>query len=277
MGAPAVKFERKDIGSANVQFPSGANMPDPMDVGVDPYAPTKRTQGIKIRGFQAWPQKPGPFPAVIILHERWGLTHHFQELAFRLAAHGYVALAVDQYSRTGSSVTSDAEHGDQLMAKVNLSLLMKDLAAAAEYLNYQDYVKKHRIAALGFDMGASFALNFAASRRQLRGCIAFYGKVPIDALGSLRCPVQYHHAEHDDRVSLQEVEALAGKLTAQKVQCEVHTYPGTRHGFFNKSHLDTYDAVAAEEAWIRTLAFLDEYILADHAGVRPLPDSQRTF
>ena len=277
MSAPAVKFERKDIGSANVQFPSGTGMPDPMDIGVDPYAPTKRTQGIKIKGFQAWPQKSGPFPAVIILHERWGLTQHFQELAFRLAAHGYVALAVDQYSRTGSVVTSDASHGDQLMAQVSLSLLMKDLGAAAEYLNYQDYVKKHRIAALGFDMGASFALNFAASRRQLRGCVAFYGKVPLDALGSLRCPVLYHQAEHDDRVSLQEVEALASKLIAQKVQCEVHTYPGTQHGFFNNSHPDIYDAVAAEEAWIRTLAFLDEYILADHAGVRPLPDSQRTF
>jgi carboxymethylenebutenolidase len=126
-------------------------------------------------------------------------------------------------------------------------------------------------------MGASFALNFAASRRQLRGCIAFYGKVPLEALGSLRCPVLYHQAGHDDTVSSQEVEALASKLIAQKVQCEVHTYPDTQHGFFNSARPDVYDAGAAQEAWIRTLAFLDEYILADHAGVRPLPDSQRKF
>ena len=277
MNASAVKFERKDIGSANVQFPSGTGMPDPMDVGVDPYAPTKRTLGIKIKGFQAWPQKPGPFPAVIILHERWGLTQHFQEMAFRLAGHGYVALAVDQYSRTGGGVTSDAAHGDQLMAKVNLPLMMQDLSAATEYLNYQDYVKKNRIAVLGFDMGASYALNFAASRRQLRACIAFYGNVPLDALATLRCPVLYHQADHDDLVSSREVEALSEKLLAQHVQCEVQKYPGTKHGFFNRSRPEVYQTEAAEEAWQRSLTFLEQYILADHAGVRPLPDSQRTF
>ena len=277
MTASTVKFERKDIGSAAVQFPTGSAMPDPLDVAVDPYAPTKRTQGMKVRGFQAWPQKGGPFPAVIILHERWGLTQHFQEMTFRLAEHGYVALVVNQYSRTGGGVASEAAHADQLMAKVNLPSLMQDLTAAIEYLNYQDYVKKNRIAVLGFDMGATYALNFAASRRQLRGCIAFYGKVPLDALATLRCPVLYHQAEHDDIVSAREVEALCQKLLAQNVKCEVHKYPGTKHGFFNISRPEDYQAQAAEEAWQRTLTFLDEYILADHAGVRPLPDSQRTF
>jgi carboxymethylenebutenolidase len=277
MHAPAAKFGRQDIGSANVQFLSGIGMPDPLDVAVDPYAPTKRTQGIRIKGFQAWPQKGGPFPAVIILHERWGLTQHYQHLAFRLAEHGYVALAVDQYSRTGSVVTSDAAHAAQLMAKVTVPSLMQDLMAAAEYLNYQDYIKKHRIAVIGFDMGGSFALNFAACRRQLRACIAFYGKVPLDALGSLHCPVLFHQAEHDDVVSAQEVDALSEKLAAQHVACDIQKYPGTQHGFFNSSRPDVYQAEAADQAWLKSLAFLDDYILADHAGVRPLPDSQKTF
>ena len=277
MRTPATKFQRQDIGSANVQFLSGTSMPDTVDVAVDPYAPTKRAQGIRIKGFQAWPQKRGPFPAVIILHERWGLTQHYQHLAFRLAEHGYVALAVDQYSRTGSLVTSDAAHAAQLMAKVTIPSLMQDLMAAAEYLNYQEYIIKHRIAVLGFDMGASFALNFAASRRQLRACIAFYGKVPLGALGSLRCPVLFHQAEHDDEVSSQEVTALSEKLAAQHVTCDVQQYPGTQHGFFNSSRPDVYQAEAADQAWMKSLAFLDQYILADHAGVRPLPDSQKTF
>src|SRR2546422_207884 len=138
MPASTVKFERKDIGSAAVQFPTGSAMPDPLDVAVDPYAPTKRTQALKVTGFQAWPKKGAPFPAVIILHERWGLTQHFQEMAFRVAEHGYVALVVNQYSRTGSGVASQAAHADQLMAKVNIPLLMQDLTAATEYLNYQD-------------------------------------------------------------------------------------------------------------------------------------------
>jgi carboxymethylenebutenolidase len=144
-------------------------------------------------------------------------------------------------------------------------------------LNYQEYVKKHRVAVLGFDMGASFALNFAAARRQLRGCIAFYGRVPLDSLGTLRCPVLYHQADQDDLIPSQEVEALSQKLAAQNVSCEVHTYPRTKHGFFNSSRPEVYQAEAAEAAWATSLSFLDRYILADHAGVRPLPDSQRTF
>jgi len=277
MQAPAPKFERQDIGSSKVQFASGTGMPDPLDVAVDPYAPTKRAQGIKIRAFQAWPQKPDSFPAVIILHERGGLTQHFQEMTYRLAQHGYVALAVDQYSRTGGGVTADATHAGQLMAKVNVSHLMQDLAAAVEYLNFQDYVKKHRIAVLGFDVGGTHALNFAGARRQLRACIAFYGNVPLQALTTLRCPVLYHQAEQDDLVNPQEVGTLIQKLLAQNVVCDVQRYPGTKHGFFNNTRPEVYNAEAAAEAWARTVNFLDQYIMAEHAGVRPLPDSQRKF
>jgi carboxymethylenebutenolidase len=274
--APSPKFERKDLGSTNVQFPS-SGMPDPLDVAVDPYAPTKKALGVKIRGFQAWPQKPGPFPAVILLHERWGLTQHFQQMTYQFAQHGFVALAVDQYSRTGGIVTADAAHASQVMGKVNPSQLMQDLNAAVEYLNFQEYVKKHRIAVVGFDMGATHALRFGGVRRQLRGCVAFYGNVPLDSLGSLRCPVLYHAAEQDEFVSLQEVDELCDRLAAQKVVCELHRHPGTKHGFFNNTRPDAYNADAAEEAWAQTLTFLDQYILAEHAGVRPLPDSERKF
>jgi carboxymethylenebutenolidase len=271
------KFERRDLGSSNVQFPSGTGMPDWMDVAVDPYAPTKKAVGVKIKAFQAWPQKSGSFPAVIILHERWGLTQHFQEMTYRLAQYGYVALAVDQFSRIGSVVTADNSHAGQLMAKLSVPLLMQDLTAAVEYLNYQDYVKKHRIAVIGFDMGGTHALSFAAARRQLRACVAFYGKVPAEPLTALRCPVLFHQAEEDDIVSVQEVTTLTEKLTAQKVFCEAHKYSGTTHGFFNNSRPEVYNAEATAESWNRTLGFLDQFILAEHAGVRPLPDSQRKF
>src|SRR5207247_10339799 len=107
MNAPAPKYDRKEIGSATVRIPSGTGMPDPLDVAVDPYAPTKVAKQVFIKGFQAWPQKGGPYPAVLILHEWWGLNSHFQQLAFRVAQHGYVALAVDHYSRIGRPVTGD--------------------------------------------------------------------------------------------------------------------------------------------------------------------------
>jgi len=274
MAPPQPKYDRKDIGSSAVRIPA-AGMPDILDVATDPYAPTKTAKQVFIRGFQAWPQKGGPFPAVILLHEWWGLNSHFQDLAFRLAQHGYVALVIDQYSRFGGAVTSDVDAAAQLMGKVKISELMQDIGAACEYLNYQEYVKKNRFAALGFCMGGSHALSCACARRQLRAAVAFYGKVPLASLSTLHCPVLYHQAEHDDWITQEEVDALGKALTTRNVPCEVHKYPGTSHAFFNDTRPDVYNADAAAEAWARTLAFLDKYILADHLGVRPLPDSQR--
>ncbi|TLY40338.1 MAG: dienelactone hydrolase family protein [Nitrospirae bacterium] len=275
MNAPAPTYDRKEIGSATVRIPSGTGMPDPMDVAIDPYAPTKVAKHVFIKGFQAWPQKGGPYPAVLILHEWWGLNSHFQDLAYRVAQYGYVALAVDQYSRIGGPVTGDPELAAQLMGKVKTADLLHDLNDAAEYLNFQDYVKKNRIAVLGFSMGGSHGLSFACARRQLRAAVIFYGHVPTEKLSTLRCPVLYHQAENDDSVTEQEVHHMVSALTANKVMCEVHKYPGTAHSFFNDTRPDVYKEEAAAEAWARTLAFLDKYILADHPGVRPLPDSQR--
>jgi carboxymethylenebutenolidase len=275
MDAPAPKYDRKEIGAAAVRIPSGTGMPDPLDVAIDPYAPTKVAKKVFIKGFHAWPQKGGPYPAVLILHEWWGLNSHFQEVAYRVAQHGYVALAVDQYSRIGGLVTGDPELAAQLMGKVKTTDLMQDMNDAAEYLNFQDYVKKNRIAVLGFSMGGSNGLSFACARRQLRAAVIFYGNVPIDKLSTLRCPVLYHQAEKDGAVTQQEVDHLVSALTANKVTCEVHTYPGTTHSFFNDTRPEAYQAGASADAWARTLAFLDQYILADHPGVRPLPDSQR--
>lgn len=275
MNAPPPKFDRKDIGSASIRFPTSTGMPDPLDVAIDPYASTKVSKQVYVKGFQAWPQKDGPFPAVIILHEWWGLNAHFQDLTYRLAQHGYVALAIDQYSRIGGSVTSDAALAAQLMAKLSPADVIKDLNAASEYLNFQEYVKKNRIAVLGFCMGGSHALSYACARRQLRAAVVFYGKVPQERLSGLHCPVLYHQAEHDDWITQGEVDHLASALAAKKVPCEVHKYPGTSHAFFNDTRPEVFNADAAAEAWTRTLAFLDTYILADHPGVRPLPDSQR--
>src|SRR2546421_6925593 len=135
MNAPAPTFDRKEIGSATVRIPSGTGMPDPMDVAIDPYAPTKVAKHVFIKGFQAWPQKGGPYPAVIILHEWWGLNSHFQDLAYRVAQHGYVALAVDQYSRIGGAVTGDPALYAQRTANVKTGDLLLHLHASADYLS----------------------------------------------------------------------------------------------------------------------------------------------
>ena len=116
MTPPQPKYDRKEVGSTAVRIPA-AGMPDSLDDATNPYAKTRSAKQSFIRGFQAWPQKDGPFPAVILLHEWWGMNSHFQDLAFRVAQHGYVALVVDQYSRIGGAVTSDPRSEERRVGK----------------------------------------------------------------------------------------------------------------------------------------------------------------
>src|SRR2546428_3679378 len=152
MSAPAPTFDRKEIGSATVRIPSGTGMPDPMDVAIDPYAPTKVAKHVFIKGFQAWPQKGGPYPAVIILHEWWGLNSYFQDLAYRVAQHGYVALAVDQYSRIGGGGARGPPPAPPLIGKGQTAPPLHGLYYPNQKLNFPDYVMKNTALRLGVSL-----------------------------------------------------------------------------------------------------------------------------
>lgn len=209
----------------------------------------------------ARPSARGQWPAVIIIHEWWGLNDHIKEIAQRFAREGYAALAPDLYSRLGYKVTKDANEAANLMNALSSQAVLLDLNAATMYLKQQPFVDPQRIGIIGFCMGGTFALTQATHNSDLKASVPFYGKVPpIETLNYLLCPVLYHYGAKDGWVTRQEVDRLKEGLAKYGKSGDVLIYPDAGHAFFNDTRPDAFRPDEAKQAWQRTLQFFGEHL-----------------
>jgi len=118
-----------------------------------------------VQGVLYTPSGKGPFPALIVIHEWWGLNDWVKEQASKLSDQGYVALAVDLY-RGKVATTPDMAH--EIMRGVPEDRAKRDLHAAFEFLASQPTVKKERIGAIGWCMGGGYSLDVALRSPRLR-------------------------------------------------------------------------------------------------------------
>ncbi len=217
---------------------------------------------VTLRAFLAEPPAArGVAPAVVVLHEWWGLNDHIKDIAARLVGAGYVALAPDLYSRQGHKVTRDPNEAAALMATLSSQHVLRDLNAATAYLKQQPVVDPWRIGIVGFCMGGTLALTQATHNSDLKAAVVFYGKVPpIETFDYLLCPVLYHYAEQDGWVTKQEVDRLRQGLTQFGKPGEVVSYPNCQHAFFNDTRPEVYRQEHAANAWAQTLRFFGKYL-----------------
>lgn len=262
------RFTAQQIGSVPVRFPSGAPIPHISDAMTNPYVKTFIQKGVHVEGMFFFPQEKTTFPAVVLLHERWGLTVQVKEFAGRLACEGYAVLVPNLYVRQGGMVTANAEVADALAGRLKEADVLQDLTSCCEYLNTQDQVKKNVHAVMGFGMGGTFALRFGCQRRRLRGLVSFYGNMvsPPTLLQDLFCPVLYHRPGDDRIVPEGDIEQLRQMAQEHGKRVEVATYDGAPHGFMNSLRPDQYRKEAADAAWERTVTFLSECFKADVAA-----------
>lgn len=192
-----------------------------------------------------------PLGTVLLLHSWWGLTAHFRGLAARLAAEGLTTVAVDLY---GGPTTDDPQHARDLRRALPDAEALDRAGAVLDTARGQAGAA---VGVLGFSMGAEFGIRLAtAFPDDVAAVVAFYGVcVPAD-LSRLTAPVQVHAATDDEFATPEDLGEFATALTAAGTRLELHTYPGTRHAFFNPTRPEAYDAPAAELAWRRTLTFL---------------------
>src|SRR5271154_1670437 len=104
-------------------------------------------------GFLAVPDKPGQYPGLVVIHEWWGLNDWVKEQTEKLAAQGYVALAVDLYR--GKSATDPSE-AHELMRGLPQDRAIRDMQAAYDYLAARKDVKPGRIGSLCMGVGGGF-------------------------------------------------------------------------------------------------------------------------
>src|SRR5579862_2774724 len=130
-----------------------------------------------VTGFLATPEKPGRYPALVVIHEWWGLTDWVKEQTEKLAGQGYVALAVDLYR---GKVTSDPEEAHELMRGLPDDRALSDLKAAFDYLSTRKDVDRGRIGSIGWCMGGGYSLQLAIHEPRLAACVVNYGALPTD-------------------------------------------------------------------------------------------------
>ncbi|HEY0703496.1 MAG TPA: dienelactone hydrolase family protein [Candidatus Acidoferrales bacterium] len=208
-----------------------------------------------ISGFLAVPDKPGVYPGVILIHEWWGLNDWVKEQAQKLAAQGYVALAVDLYR---GKVAADPAEAHELMRGMPQDRAIRDLQSAFVYLGTRKDVKLNRIGAIGWCMGGGLALQLAIHQPRLSACVVNYGSLPTDPndLQQITAPMLGNFGADDRGITPADVDAFQKSMKKINRYIDFKVYPGAGHAFENPNNTTGYRPEAAADAWARTLAFL---------------------
>lgn len=216
-----------------------------------------------VKGFLAEPQSPGKHPALVVIHEWWGLTPWVKEQAVKLAGHGYVALAVDLYR---GQVTSDPSVAHQLARGLPQDRALRDLQAAFSYLAAQPDVNKKKIGDIGWCMGGGFAIELAENEQRLAASVVNYGALPADAdtVQKIKAPVLVSTGALDRGITPAMVHNFEAAMRRAGKQVDAKIYPGAAHAFENPDNKEGYRPAAAKDAWRRTVAFL-----AQNLGGKP--------
>src|SRR3984885_11613056 len=141
-----------------------------------------------VQGVLYTPAGQGPFPALIVIHEWWGLNDWVKDQASKFADQGYEALAIDLY-RGKVATTPDMAH--EIMRGVPEDRAKRDLHAAFEFLASQSNVKKNRIGTVGWCMGGGYSLDVALDEPTLAADVINYGHLAtdLDAIRKINAPI----------------------------------------------------------------------------------------
>ena len=203
-----------------------------------------------------------PLPAVIMIHEWWGLNDNIRAMAERLAGEGYIVLAVDLYG--GQTADSPAAARELMLRVANDEEAARDnLRAAYNFL--ANTAAAPRIASLGWCFGGAWSLRTALLfPDELDAAVVFYGQVTNDeeVLRPLNVPLLGLFAEDDRGIKVDSVIAFREALERLRKDYIVHVYPDVGHAFANPTG-QRFNRAAADDAWRRTLRFLDLHLAVD--------------
>ncbi len=200
-----------------------------------------------------------PLPALIVVHEWWGLNDGVRALADRLAAEGYIVLAVDLF---GGEVATTPDEARKLMTRVLENPARAEENIRQAYKFVRETAGAPRIASFGWCFGGTWAFQAAMLLPdELDAAVVYYGQLAtdVDALARLELPIMAHFAEDDRSIPVEKVQEFTSALESAGVVHDIRVYPDVGHAFANPSG-NSYDAAAAAEAWERSIAFLQRHL-----------------
>jgi len=248
-----------------------------------------------MKAFLARPSDDQSHPAIIVIHEAWGLNDQIRSVAERYAEEGFVALAPHLFVRNSDLLTekniesamklmwsvppekrNDPTTIQGVMAKATdvqrkvyelffqgreamETAMVDDLLSCVRFLREHPRVRGDRLGATGFCMGGGLTYQLA-TLYPLRAAVPFYGAnpKPLEAVAKIQGAVLGIYAGNDGRINA-EVPALVEQMLKHQKDFTLKVYPGTEHAFFNDTR-PVYDRSAAEDSWQRAVAFFRQHL-----------------
>jgi len=207
------------------------------------------------KAYLSLPAGEGPFPAIVVIHEWWGLNTNVEHWADRLASAGWAALAVDLYE---GKVTTTRDDAMAAMKSVQEPKAKATLKAAVDFLGSDPRVKATTRAVIGWCFGGGWSLQAALAIPELNGAIMYYGQLETDPtkLAAIKGQLLGIFGTRDKGIPPEQVAKFDAALTEAKVPHEIFSYDA-EHAFANPSN-PKYDEKSSAEAWGHVLAFLDK-------------------
>lgn len=228
--------------------------------------------GVDTYAYVARPERSPPYPAVLVVHEVFGLNDDIRRIADRFAANGYFAVAPELMP--DGRVRGVARSFRQV-SRGEGPMVDRGRAALRRVADHPD-VDADRVGVTGFCMGGGFAFLLGTDDAA-SATAPNYGAIPDDDTLRELCPVVASYGG-EDRLS-DGVDRLEATLTDAGIDHDVKVYPGVGHSFMNRADLNPafalfgstvmsagYDEAAAEDAWSRILGFFDDHLRGERAG-----------
>ena len=214
--------------------------------------------GSPVAAYVAKPEGDGPFPAVIMLHEFWGLKPEIIGKADALAAEGYVVVAPDMYRGRATGWLPRAIY---LALTVPEDQVLDDLDPVFRWLQEQPEVDADQIVVRGFCYGGGKSLQYSLRNPDLAGTGIFYGALESDPalLRRLPGPVLGIFGAQDQAPSPEEVSYFETGLQAAGIDHEITIYEGVGHAFVTSIEAIRQGGPQGE-AWTQFLAWLQHTV-----------------
>jgi carboxymethylenebutenolidase len=208
-----------------------------------------------VHGLLYLPSGSGVHPALVVIHEWWGLTDWVKDQAQDFARRGYVTLAVDLY---GGQVTNNPGTAYQLMSGLSQERSVENLTGAVAFLSRRRDVDPHRIGAVGWCMGGGYAAQLAIADPNLRAVVINYGELPTDrtSLERIHAAVLGNFGGLDQGITPADVHAFAASMRSMGKSIDVKIYPDAGHAFQNPDNKTGYRPADTANAKARERKFL---------------------
>jgi carboxymethylenebutenolidase len=217
---------------------------------------TYPVEGGEMQAYMARPKGNEKLPAVIVIHEIFGLNSHIEDVARRMALEGFLAIAPDALTPLGGT-PDDRQDALGKMRNLDNEATTKNFVAAVEYLRTHPQTNGN-VGCTGFCWGGARTNQVAVHSPELKAAVPYYGTVPADEdVPKIKASMLCHYGGEDARINA-GIPGFEAALKKAGIEYQIYVYEGAQHAFNNDTNPDRYHKEAAELAWKRTVEFFKD-------------------